>query len=202
MNCKKCLIPLIEDPLEGMFVCLKCGQFMFPLVNTFTQDEKVYDSFNSPSVYIRLSHFKETLLQLQGKQTKRIPEEKFKIIKDQFVPQPSITENIVAMKSLLKKLKFNKYIKITNNILTNLGVISPPVISDELEQVLCLKFTDLEENFCKLEGNLRKNMLPLNFLLFKIFQELGLFQYFPYLCFGKNQKLLKIYENLYLRIKN
>ena len=188
MNCKKCLIPLIEDPLEGMFVCLKCGQFMFPLVNTFIQDEKIYDSFNNPSVYIRLSHFKDTLLQLQGKQTKRIPEDKFKIIKDQFVPQPSVTSNIEVMKSLLKKLKFNKYIKITNNILTNLGIINPPVISDELEQVLCLKFTDLEENFCKLEENVRKNMLPLNFLLFKMFQELGLKHYFPYLCFGKNQK--------------
>jgi len=196
--CQKCLIPLMED--DGMFVCIQCGQFNYPCVNTYGDDEKIYNKFSNPSIYVRLNHFKEILHQLQGKETKRFPEDKFTLVQEQFKAKESVQENIVEMKKLLRKLKLNKYIKVTNNILTNLKVISPPVINENLFEILCLKFCDVESKFSKLQDESRTNMIPAHFLLFRIFNDLGHFKYLPFLSFTKNQKLLKKYNELLVKL--
>ena len=196
--CKICLVSMIED--EGMMVCLQCGRFHYNLVNSYGDDEKVYNQILNPSVYIRLNHFKEILNQLQGKETKRLPEDKFILIQEQFQPKDSVQENIVEMKKLLRKLKLNKYIKITNNILVNLKIICPPVINEDLYEILCLKFCSIESNFTKLQGENRKNLIPIHFLLFRIFNDLGLFQYLPFLTFTKNEKLIKQYNKLLIKL--
>ena len=187
---------MIEDPTENMFVCLTCGQFQYPLVNTYSDEEKVYEHYNPHSIYIRLNHFKEILNQLQGKETRKLSNEKFCLIKQQFEPKESVQENIIEMKKLLRKLKLNKFIKITINILTNLKILNPPVINEHLQETLYLKFCNIENNFSKIQNEDRKNMIPVHYLLFKFFKELNLTKHIPFLSFTKNKKLLERYDNL------
>jgi len=134
MICKKCNIPFLLD--EDINVCTSCGIFFFNFVNSYDDDAKVYQTEKHKFKYNRMTHFKETLDEILGKQTKRIPNDIFIEIKNEFNPKNTVQKNIAAMRALLKKKKLNCYIKITNNILTNLKIINPPILDDNILQAL------------------------------------------------------------------
>ena len=92
MNCKNCVYSEMVDDGE-MIICRKCGRIgEFPFVNTFTDDENKYFIQNT-SVYIRSNHFEETLNEIQGLHTKRIPYADFLLIKNNFIKRSTIQEN-------------------------------------------------------------------------------------------------------------
>lgn len=195
--CKKCKIPLLND--EGMMVCTSCGVFKYNFVNSF-EDDVNFCTLNVFVKYSRVQHFKETLHEVLGMQTKTIPPSIFDEIYREFKPKKTIEKNIAAMRALLKKKKLNCYIKITNNLLTNLKIISPPPLSETIFESLMMKFKQIEESF-NCDNNERKNLLPNNYLLFRFFQELGLQQYWSYIFISKNLKLLEKYDIIYKKLK-
>jgi hypothetical protein len=193
MDCKKCNIPFMMD--EDMFVCISCGNFFFELVHTYENDNMVYDC-NNFIKYSRVNHFKDSINEMCGMQTKRIPSDIFNVIHHEFIPKNTVEKNIVAMRAFLKKKKFNCYIKITNHILVQLNLINPPIVSEGLMQTLILKFYAIEEKFNNTNCD-RKNLLPNTYLLYRFLEELDLPQFFPFICLSKNKKLLQKYENIY-----
>ena len=127
-DCKKCNVEMLESD-DSMFVCPKCGQFVFPLVNSYDDNVSLFYTNNNNIVYIRLNHFKESVNEVVGIQTKRIPNDIFDFIQKNFPPKQTIQGNITSMRTFLKKNKLNLYIKITNNIFVNLNLIkSPPTL--------------------------------------------------------------------------
>ena len=198
MNCHKCLIDMVKH--DEMNVCLKCGNFNFDLVNTYNDDNMVFFNNNNSIIYIRSNHFKETLYEIQGKQTKRLPSDIFNMIQNEFTPKNTVEKNILAMRGFLKKKRLNCYIKITNNILTNLKLINPPIITDVLFNILSLKFNDVEHRFNQMENNDRKNLLPNNYLIYRFFQELNFHQFISYVSLFKNKKLLDNYDSIYEKL--
>ena len=198
MNCKNCKTDSVVDDGE-IYVCRKCGRVAdFPFVNTYCDDETKYFQQNT-SVYIRSNHFEETLNEIQGLQTKRIPYSDFLLIKNNFVRRSTIPDNITFMRKILKRLKKNKYLKIVNNLLCQLNVFTPPVISNNTKQLLKWKFEIVEHNFTRLKCN-RKNLIPNHFLLYKFFLELKLFDFISFLSFTKNPKLMQHYDQLYKKL--
>ena len=187
MNCKNCKTDTIVDDGE-IYVCRKCGRVAdFPFVNTFTDDENKYFVQNT-SVYIRSNHFEETLSEVQGLQTKRIPYSDFLLIKNNFVKRQTIEENIMFLRRILKRLKKNKYLKIVNNILTQLGVFTPPQISNNVKQMLMWKFEIVEHNFKKLNCN-RKNLIPNHYLLYKFFFRIKHDSFYTFSFFYEKSKI-------------
>ena len=86
-----------------------------------------------------------------------------------------------------------------NNILTQLGVFTPPQISNNVKQMLMWKFEIVEHNFKKLNCN-RKNLIPNHYLLYKFFLELNMIHFIPFLSFTKNPKLMESYDALYKKL--
>ena len=182
-----------------MFVCPKCGQFFSPLVNSYEGDIALYLTSNKQIVYIRTNHFKEIINEVVGLQTKRVPPDIFDFIKTNFQPKKKVFSNILSMRDFLKKHKLNCYIKITNNILVNLKLITPPPLPINVFETLVLKFNDLEEKFVSMDTE-RKNLLPNNYILFRFFKELNLPEYHPYINLSKNTKLLSKYNSIYEKL--
>jgi len=194
-DCKKCKIEMLEDE-NGMFVCPKCGQFFYPLVNSYDDNVSLFFTNNNNIVYLRLNHFKETVNEVLGLQTKRIPNDIFNFIRKTFSPKQAIQGNITSMRTFLKKHKLNLYIKITNNILVNLKLISPPTLPIHIFETLILKFNDVESRFNNSNCE-RKNLLPNNYLLYRFFKELDMDGFLPYINLSKNRKLLERYDAIY-----
>jgi len=178
MDCRNCKIPMLYD--DEMLVCIKCGLFEFPFVNSYDNENMVFTSNNFVK-YSRIIHFKQTIHQTIGMETMRIPIEIFNEIQKEFNPKNTVEKNIIAMRSYLKKNKLNCYIKITNNILTNLKIINPPILDDNIFQSLLLKFQNVEGAFNSEDNNVRKKLLPNSYLLYRFFKELNLEYYLPYI---------------------
>ena len=184
---------------DGMLVCTGCGNFNYPLVNSYGDDIALFLSSNKQIVYVRLNHFKETINEIVGLQTKRVPHDIFDFIKKNFQPKKNVVSNILAMRGFLKKHKLNCFVKITNNILVNLKLITPPPLQINVFETLVLKFNDLEEKFVSMDTD-RKNLLPNNYLLYRFFKEMDLNEYLPFINLSKNPKLLNKYNAIYKKL--
>ena len=169
------LIPL-ED--EGILICNNCSRNIPYLI----ENEK--PSYKEPPkevcfyAYKRINHFKEILAQFQGKETTQIPPEVIENIKLQIKKERIELEQITNLKTkeILKKLGFNKYYEHIPFIKDKLG-IKPPVMSPELEEILCNLFIELQSPYSKYCPDDRVNFLNYYYTAYKLCELLGETQY-------------------------
>jgi sporulation protein YlmC with PRC-barrel domain len=173
--CQHChkgeLIPL-ED--EGVLICNNCS------TNTPYLIENEKPSYKEPPkevcfyAYKRINHFKEILAQFQGKETTQIPPEVIENIKLQIKKERVEIEQITNTKTkeILKKLGYNKYYEHIPFIKDKLG-IKPPVMSPELEEILCNLFVELQSPYSKFCPDDRVNFLNYYYTAYKLCELLG-----------------------------
>ena len=169
------LIPL-ED--EGILICNNCSRNIPYLI----ENEK--PSYKEPPkevcfyAYKRINHFKEILAQFQGKETTQIPPEVIENIKLQIKKERIELDQITNLKTkeILKKLGFNKYYEHIPFIKDKLG-IKPPVMSQELEEILCNLFIELQSPYSKYCPDDRVNFLNYYYTAYKLCELLGETQY-------------------------
>jgi hypothetical protein len=124
--------------------------------------------------YKKINHFKEILAQFQGKETTQIPEEVIENLKQQ-IKKERIDMNKMTYyktKEVLKKLGYNKYYEHINFIKDKLG-LKPPIISQELEEILCNFFMEIQYPYAKHCPDYRVNFLHYYYVLYKLFELLG-----------------------------
>jgi hypothetical protein len=177
--CQSCMKgELISMDDEGVLICSNCSKNYQYLI----ENEK--PSYKEPPkevcfyAYKKINHFKEILAQFQGKETTQIPIEVIENLKLQIKKERiEITKlTYYEMKSLLKKLGYNKYYEHINFIKDKLG-IKPPIISQELEESLCNFFMEIQYPYAKHCPDYRVNFLHYYYVLFKLFELLGENQY-------------------------
>jgi len=169
------LIPL-ED--EGILICNNCSRNIPYLI----ENEK--PSYKEPPkevcfyAYKRINHFKEILAQFQGKETTQIPPEVIENIKLQIKKERIELDQITNLKTkeILKKLGYNKYYEHIPFIKDKLG-IKPPVMSQELEEILCNLFIELQSPYSKYCPDDRVNFLNYYYTAYKLCELLGETQY-------------------------
>ena len=169
------LIPL-ED--EGVLLCNNCSR------NTQYLIENEKPSYKEPPkevcfyAYKRINHFKEILAQFQGKETTQIPIEVVENIKLQVkkerIEMSQLTNN--KTKEILKKLGYNKYYEHIPFIKDKLGM-KPPVMTQELEEILCNLFVELQAPYSKFCPDDRVNFLNYYYTAYKLCELLGETQY-------------------------
>jgi hypothetical protein len=165
------LIPLDD---EGVLICNSCSKNVQYLI----ENEK--PSYKEPPkevcfyAYKKINHFKEILAQFQGKETTQIPEEVIENLKQQ-IKKERIDMNKMTYyktKEVLKKLGYNKYYEHINFIKDKLG-LKPPIISQELEEILCNFFMEIQYPYAKHCPDYRVNFLHYYYVLYKLFELLG-----------------------------
>jgi hypothetical protein len=165
------LIPIYD---EGVLICNFCSRNVKYLI----ENEK--PSYKEPPkevcfyAYKKINHFKEVLSQFQGKETTQIPHEVINSLKNQIKKERINYKNLTyyETKTLLKKIGYSKYYEHINFIKHKLG-IPPPIISQELEEILCNFFIEIQYPYAKYCPDYRINFLHYYYVLYKFFELLG-----------------------------
>jgi hypothetical protein len=170
--CKKGELYMIED--DGVILCNSC----YHSSPTLIENDK--PSYKEPPkeicfyAYRPLNHFKEILVQFQGKETTYIPQEVIDAMSMQIKKERIELSDLTyeKTKEMLKKLHYNKLYEHINYIKNRLG-IPPPVMSQELEETLCKLFNETLTPYAKYCPPSRLNYLNYYYTLYKLCELLG-----------------------------
>ena len=184
--CNKCNTgEMIYNECEGIFICNKCYSY----TKYYIETDKI--SYRDPPkevsfyAYKRINHLKEIIAQFQAKESTKIPEYIFNNIKYK-IKKERINVNELTnekTKEILKNLGYNKYYEHIPFIKDKLG-IKPPVMSNELENMLCNLFIEIQKPYAKYCPSDRVNFLNYYYTIYKLCELLGhteFLQYFPML---------------------
>jgi len=180
-KCKKCGGELIKVENMGVMVCNQCSQILPFLI----ENEK--PSYKEPPkevcfyAYKRINHFREILAQFQAKETTQIPDEVIEGIKNQIKKERMNINQLtnIKAKDILKKLGYNKYYEHIPFIKDKLG-IKPPIMSSELEDILCNLFLDIQKPYSKNCPGDRVNFLNYYYVLYKMCELLDESSFLPF----------------------
>lgn len=180
---------------EASTVCMNCARLDRIVVdsNKPSYKDPPRDT-NSYYSYKRINHFNEWLAQFQAKETTDIPDEVYgwillELKKERRHNQHNISTS--KMKSILKKLKLNKYYEHIPHITNRLNGQMAPVMNRATEEKLRSMFKEIQAPFIKHCPHDRKNFLSYSYVLHKFCELLNLDNFLP--CF----QLLKSREKLH-----
>ena len=180
----------------GDLVCQGCGLIISTLISeelTYREEQETSEKIVNYS-YKRENHFNEWLSQFQAQETTNIPLEVIDQLKNELkkIKIKKVEEITHArVRSLLKKLKLNKYYEHVPYITNILSGISPPKMPQELEERLRIMFKDIQKPFDDNCPKERKNFLSYSYVLYKFCELLSEDKYLKYF------PLLKSKEKLY-----
>ena len=193
-NCPESTLYHISD--MGELVCEECGLVIKTIISeelTYREEQETSEKIVNYS-YKRDNHFNEWLSQFQAQEMTTIPPEVIEQLRAELkkIRIKSVDEITHArVRSLLKKLKLNKYYEHVPYITNILSGIRPPKMPQELEERLRIMFKDIQKPFDDNCPKERKNFLSYSYVLYKfceLLSEDSYLRYFP---------LLKSKEKLY-----
>jgi ribosomal protein S27AE len=186
-NCPDSNIFHFHDTSE--LVCDSCGCILEILISeelTYKEEQETSGKVINYS-YKRDNHFNEWLSQFQAQEITTIPKEVIDELRNEFKKMKIKSLNEIThakVRSLLKKLKLNKFYEHVPYITNILSGIKPPKMPVELEEQLRMMFRDIQKPFDDNCPSDRKNFLSYSFVLYKfceLLSEDSYLQYFPLL---------------------
>ena len=180
---------MIAVDYEGIMVCNVCSNSIKYLV----ENEK--PSYKEPPkevcfyAYKRINHFREILAQFQAKETTQIPDEVIENILNQIKKERINLSHMTnkRTKEILKKLGYNKYYEHIPFIKDKLG-IKPPIMSSDLETMLCNLFMDIQAPYAKHCPDYRVNFLNYFYTVYKLCELLDQHHFLPYFPMLKDRE--------------
>jgi hypothetical protein len=192
--CSRCSVgELIPQDEEGILICNNklCGVYVQHIVDNEKPTYKEPPNEVTYNAYVRLNHFKEILSQFQAKETTQIPADVMdkikKRIKKERIQDLATEINYEKMREILKKLGFNRYFEHIQYINSILG-IKPPMMSDELQDTLCILFIEIQEPWAIHCPAYRTNFFNCTYTLFQLCVLLDQTQYLPYIPMMKDRE--------------
>lgn len=172
---------LVQEEQAGRAICKKCFKQQLYLVEFDKPTYKEPPKEVSFYAYKRINHFREILAQFQAKETTHIPDEVIENIQQQIRKERITLEQLTnnKTKDILKNLGYNKYYEHIPFIKDKLG-IKPPVMSPELEEILCGLFYDIQRPYTKHCPDGRVNFLNYYYVLYKMCELLGETKFLPH----------------------
>jgi len=177
-------------------VCDNCGAILATLISeelTYREEQETSEKIVNYS-YKRENHFNEWLSQFQAQETTTIPPEVIEQLRNELkkIKVKALDEITHArVRTLLKKLKLNKYYEHVPYITNIISGVKPPSMPQELEERLRIMFKDIQKPFDDNCPSERKNFLSYSYVLYKFCELLSEDKYLKYF------PLLKSKEKLY-----
>jgi hypothetical protein len=193
--CNKCNIEKTIYLKDACMICETCGRrdAIYTESDCINYNNPPLDASNIYS-YKRINHLKEWLSKFQAKETIEISIDIFNQIYNEIKKERIFNLKTLTYKKIkgyLKKLKLSKYYDHVPYILYRITGNSPPRITKQMENNLENMFMDIEETFIKVCPKSRKNFLSYPYVLYKLMESTGMYEYKD--CF----KLLKDREKLH-----
>ena len=177
-------------------VCDNCGMILATLISeelTYREEQETSEKIVNYS-YKRENHFNEWLSQFQAQETTTIPPEVIEQLRNELKKiKVKVLDEIThaRVRTLLKKLKLNKYYEHVPYITNIISGVKPPSMPQELEERLRIMFKDIQKPFDDNCPSERKNFLSYSYVLYKFCELLSEDKYLKYF------PLLKSKEKLY-----
>jgi hypothetical protein len=183
---------LIKANHEGIIICNNCYTNHKYLVDNDKPSYKEPPKEISFYAYKRINHFREILSQFQAKESTDIPQDIIERIQNQIKKERISSDQLTNKKTkeILKKLGYNKYYEHIPFIKDKLG-IKPPVMTPQLEDILCNLFMDIQIPYAKYCPGDRVNFLNYYYTLYKLCELLGETQYLEHFPMLKDQKKIE-----------
>jgi hypothetical protein len=178
-KCAHCFVEKIIYLSEGKQICPQCGDETEILIESDKPSYKDPPREITYFSYKRINHFNEWLAQFQAKETTEIPQDIYDSVIEELKKGRMEVSNLNSkqLRSILKKLKKNKYYEHIPHILNRLNGISPPIMSREIEEELRRMFREIQIPFHKYCPPERKNFLSYSYVLHKFVELLDLDEY-------------------------
>jgi hypothetical protein len=201
-NCEICNTILNYSEIDSEIICNNCG--LTKKIMIFTEKNSYNDPPREVSYYAykRINHFNEWLAQFQAKEKTELPEKLYIDIKDE-IKKNNINNDQIDYKlirSLLKKLSYNKYYEHIPHIICVITGKQPPTLDPKTEEILRSLFKEIQIPFINNCPKDRKNFLSYSYVLHKFCQLLEydeLIKYFPLL---KSREKLQQQDNIWKNI--
>jgi hypothetical protein len=191
--CYDCNKEKILYKTEGIIVCPKCGIQENILIDYNKASYKQAPREMSYFAYKRINHFNEWLAQFQAKESTDIPKNVYddiinEINKESYLSIDTVT--IPKLRSILKKLKLNKYYEHVPHIINRLTGSPAPTITREIEMKLRSMFKEIQNPWIKFCPNNRSNFLSYSYVLYKCLQLLEKDEYLEHFTLLKSREKL------------
>lgn len=183
-SCDNCNTELIYIKKDAQRVCPQCGKCSF--FQEMTRSDMISQGYTPATTYLyqRHNHFKTWLKRTQGKETTYIAPEITDLVRNELKKEritDMSTVDHIKIKSILKKLRKNKYYNHWVQITTIVTGKMPPQMTQEQEDSLIQMFERVQEPFeKKVRGKRRQNMLSYSFLIHKFLQLMSWDEHLPY----------------------
>jgi hypothetical protein len=176
--CKLCSRSTLRiDYIQSASICTSCGSTEYIQIQELSYKEE-QETSEKVIVYSykRDNHFNEWLLQFQAQEKTNIPDEVIIQLRSEFKKQKIKTLSEITqskVRTLLKKLKMNKYYEHVPYITNILNGVDPPKMSQELEDKLRQLFREIQLPFIRHCPVNRTNFLSYSYVLYKFCELLG-----------------------------
>jgi len=194
-KCKLCGCSMSFGIVECELVCENCGYAEDIIINSEKTSYKDPPREVSYFAYKRINHFNEWLAQFQAKESTEISDVIYKNIYNEIHKNVNLDIQKIKpkqMKSILKKLGYNKYYEHIPHIINIMSGKKAPSLSRKEEEQLRSLFKEIQIPFSNNCPPNRKNFLSYSYVLHKFCELLEydyLLPYFPLL--KSREKLLQ-----------
>lgn len=107
---------------------------------------------------------------------------------------------IVDMKTILKKLRLQKYYEHSSYIISKITKKPPPVLSREMDEKIRQMFAEIQEPFAKYCPPERTNFLNYSYVLYKFMELLHLDEFKSYFPLLKSREKLMAHDDIWEKI--
>jgi hypothetical protein len=186
----------VNDCSTSDDICTNCGKVEYVLSDEVGFKEEQEMDKTIMYSYDRKNHFNEWIAQFQAKESTNVPHKVIEQLKMEFRKQKIQNINDVThgkVRTLLKKLKLNKYYEHVPYITTIINGVNPPCMSQSLEDRLRMMFGQIQAPFKKHCPGDRKNFLSYSYVLYKFCELLSEDSYLK--CFPLLKDTNKVYKH-------
>ena len=203
--CQKCNNKLSINYMEGITVCLYCGEQYNILIDSDKPNYKEPTYESNYFAYKRINHFNEWLSQFQAKESTDISSEViekilFELKKERIFNVANISNS--KIRDILKKLKLNKFYEHIPYIINKINGKPPPTITKQIEEKLRYMFKEIQTPFEKHCPKNRKNFLSYSYVIHKFIQLLDMDEYLIYFTLLKSREKLYQQDRIWKNICN
>lgn len=176
--CPHCNIEMIVNHFDGQIICEKCGQTEFTIIqdNKQSYSDGIVTQDANYFAYKKITHFKECMDQIQGKQRTEIPQIVFKKLRKKMkaerIKDPANELTPIMVRNMLKELKYEKYYEHIIYIMAKFGY-KPVIIPTDVEKKLEKMFTQVNIAFNVCCPADRKNFPSYKYVISKCIQIIG-----------------------------
>ena len=175
--CKECAFEMTCIMIEGITECPNCGMMENIMIDSDKPSYRDIPKETNSYSYRRSNHFNEWIAQFQAKERTQIPRKVIYQIIEEIKKERIQNLSLITpckIRSILKKLKLNKFYEHIPHIINQINGKPPPVISRQTEERLRGMFNQIQNPFLEFCPKERKNFLSYSYVLHKFVELLNM----------------------------